>query len=263
MRLKRTKVYKRAMLMYQHQFGFREPYQVLVDGTLIHASLQNHFPIQDLIPKTLLAPALLVVTPCVIHELGQLGKSFSQSTFTALKKYDRRQCRHATPISARECLQSLVADGNPNRYCIASQDQHLRANCRKIPGIPLIYMNNNVVILEPPSPASLNHVENQEARKREPTSLERDSLHKTKKTRTLKVKKRKGPAAPNPLSCKKPKTEAKAGKNNSHEDATENLNDMLAKEASVLPSTNQSNENNDTSQEPPTTGKRKRTRSKK
>jgi hypothetical protein len=104
MRIKRAKVCKRAMAMYQSHFGFHEPYQVLgifpyfdslflssildsfhlslslssfslsfifslvlfpciilsiVDGTLIHASLQNHVDINHLIPKTLLGQAKL------------------------------------------------------------------------------------------------------------------------------------------------------------------------------------------------------------
>jgi U3 small nucleolar RNA-associated protein 23 len=101
-----------------------------------------------------------VVTPCVIHELGQLGKTFSQSTYTALKKYDRRQCRHDSPKSARECLYSLVTDNhNQHHYCIASQDGALRAKCRLVPGIPLIYMKNTVVILEPPSPSTTRAVQ--------------------------------------------------------------------------------------------------------
>lgn len=40
------------------------------------------------------------------------------------------------------------------KYVVASQDKDLRAALRSLPGIPLVYFNNVIMILEPPSYAS-------------------------------------------------------------------------------------------------------------
>jgi len=48
-----------------------------------------------------------------------------------------------------------LGDNNQFKYCVATQDKSLRTKLGKIPGVPLIYIKNNVVILEPPSFATV------------------------------------------------------------------------------------------------------------
>lgn len=56
MRLKRQKVYKRLMGMYTTTFGFRPPYQVIVDGDFVQLALSQTISLRDQLPKILLAP---------------------------------------------------------------------------------------------------------------------------------------------------------------------------------------------------------------
>ena len=72
------------------------------------------------------------------------------------KTFERRRCNHHTlpePLSALECIKSVVdpKDGgtNKHRYVVASQDRKIRSEMRNIAGVPLIYINRSVMIMEP------------------------------------------------------------------------------------------------------------------
>ena len=43
------------------------------------------------------------------------------------------------------------------KYIVATQDKELRGALRSLPGIPLVYFNNVIMILEPPSYASKDY----------------------------------------------------------------------------------------------------------
>lgn len=49
----------------------------------------------------------------------------------------------------------LVGDTNKHRYVVATQSQPLRAKLRAIPATPLVHVNRSVMVLEPPSDATL------------------------------------------------------------------------------------------------------------
>lgn len=79
------------------------------------------------------------------------------------KSMERRFCGHhpqdhPEPLDAGECISSVV-DGknsgrNKHRYVVATQDIELRRELRAIPGVPLIYINKGVMIMEPMASAS-------------------------------------------------------------------------------------------------------------
>jgi U3 small nucleolar RNA-associated protein 23 len=48
-----------------------------------------------------------------------------------------------------------IGDTNKHRYVIATQSQPLRVKLRSIPGVPILHENRSVMILEPPSDATL------------------------------------------------------------------------------------------------------------
>lgn len=48
-----------------------------------------------------------------------------------------------------------AGETNKHRYVIATQSQELRQKLRSIPGVPVVHMNRSVMILEPPSDATL------------------------------------------------------------------------------------------------------------
>ena len=67
--------------------------------------------------------------------------------------HERRRCGHhpeeyPEPCSTLECLGSVVGATNKHRYVVASQDGEMRARMRGIPGVPLIYINRSVMLLQ-------------------------------------------------------------------------------------------------------------------
>lgn len=44
---------------------------------------------------------------------------------------------------------------NKHRYVVATQSQSLRLSLRDIPAVPIVHVNRSVMVLEPPSDATL------------------------------------------------------------------------------------------------------------
>jgi U3 small nucleolar RNA-associated protein 23 len=77
------------------------------------------------------------------------------------KTFERRRCGHhelEEPLSTLACLSESVdakdSNTNKHRYVVASQDKAVRAHMRQIPGVPMIYINRSVMIMEPMAEAS-------------------------------------------------------------------------------------------------------------
>jgi U3 small nucleolar RNA-associated protein 23 len=148
------------------------------------------------------------------------------------KTYERRRCGHLPadhpePLSATECITSVVdpkgTKHNKHRYVVASQDIEVRKAMRQVMGVPLVYINRSVMIMEPMAEAT------ESVRDREEKAKFRDGLKgrasgsvgmKRKREEggeeakegggeEGKEKKKKkvfgGPKGPNPLSMKKSK----------------------------------------------------------
>lgn len=158
------------------------------------------------------------------------------------KTYERRRCNHhelENPLSTLECFSEVVDPKesltNKHHYVVATQDTKVRAKMRRIPGVPLVYINRSVMILEPMAVSGQVERENQEkakfkaglkgrrgANSGEKRKLEDDSedvdrepnmnSHENTATggdpRPMKKTRVKGPKGPNPLSVKKPQKKA-------------------------------------------------------
>lgn len=149
------------------------------------------------------------------------------------KTFERRRCGHHVlpePLSALECIKSVVdakdSGTNKHRYVVASQDGRLRATMRGIAGVPLIYINRSVMIMEPMA-AKTEEVRNGEERakvraglkprrgqvpdeaplkrKRSDEEDDEDVGDAAAQSESAAKKRKKGPKAPNPLSVKKTK----------------------------------------------------------
>jgi len=195
------------MGVYQHSFGFREPYQIIVDGNFIKVAQNSRLDYKSMLQETVVGKTRIMTTNCVINELRTLGEDFMGAALAA-KRLEKRRCTHGgNPVNAADCIKEIIGDTNQFNYCVATQDLSLRDYLRRIPGIPLIYINRSVMILEPPSPATTNKVKEIEYNKTVPTNYESTIIKNNTETPedAPKSKKRKGPKQPNPLSCKKKK----------------------------------------------------------
>ncbi|XP_076255086.1 rRNA-processing protein UTP23 homolog [Rhynchophorus ferrugineus] len=207
MKIKRYKKVNKNLGFYINNFGFRQPYQLLADGTFCLAALNNKVNIANDVPKYLQGEIKLITTQCAIIEMEKLGPKLN-GALIILKKYLLHKCGHeGNPITAANCLRSMVKIGNLSHYIICTQDRDLQENIRNMEGVPLMYLHSKTPVLEKPSEISMkkanekisgvlqNNVEQIEKMK------EKSGLIKEDKVKSKK-RKRKGP---NPLSCKKKK----------------------------------------------------------
>lgn len=141
-----------------------------------------------------------------MHEIYQTK---NRELIEFAKSWERRRCGHLPPntIPAAECVSELLGSSNKNRYILASNDDDLRKMAKSIPGVPLVYFQRTVMVLEPPSAATVQFVENSEREKLRVSSNEKRDLGLVKvlnKGRPSGSRKVKAPT-PNPLSIKRKK----------------------------------------------------------
>lgn len=210
MKIKRQKHAKKNIAFYKYNFSFREPYQILVDGTFCQAALKNKIQIKEQLPKYFMGEVQLCTTNCILRELESLGKQLYGAKVIA-KRFQVRNCEHLKgPIHASKCLSSMVEGNNPHHYFIATQDQDLMTKIKKMIGVPLIFIIQNTMVLDKPSPKSLSYIQEIHSGQLVPvhqqTSIQqlKEELGLTKDSQERR-RKRKRLSGPNPLSCLKKK----------------------------------------------------------
>ncbi|KIJ68259.1 hypothetical protein HYDPIDRAFT_146125 [Hydnomerulius pinastri MD-312] len=207
MRQKRAKTYRKLMSLYCLSFGFRQPYQVLVDSKICRVATEAKYDLQKQLSTVLQGNVKPMITQCCIQELYLMDKSH-QSAVDLAKSFERRKCNHREAIPGDECLASVVGDSNKHRYVIASQSQSLRAKLRLVPAVPIVHINRAVMVLEPPSDVTLKTKQQAEEKALGPTATERAALP----SQSDPPRRKKGPKGPNPLSVKKKVLAANSGR---------------------------------------------------
>ncbi|KAH9082025.1 Fcf1-domain-containing protein [Lactarius deliciosus] len=202
MRHKRSKAYRKLMSMFSTSFGFRQPYQVLVDSTMCETAVSSKMDLAAQMESVLVGSVKLMITQCCIHELYLQGKSHQPAVDLA-KSFERRKCNHKEAIPGDECIAAVVGDSNKHRYVIATQSHPLRVNLRAVPGVPIVHVNRAVMVLEPASDATLRAKHRVEQDALVPSTSERAILNAATPQVEHVPKKKSGPKGPNPLSVKK------------------------------------------------------------
>ncbi|XP_054619397.1 rRNA-processing protein UTP23 homolog isoform X2 [Dunckerocampus dactyliophorus] len=177
------------------------------------AALKNKIQIKEQMPKYLMGEVQLCTTNCALKELETLGKELYGAKII-LQRYQVRKCPHfKNPVPASECLLSMLEDTNPHHYFIATQDHALTTGLKKIPGVPLLYIILNTMVLDKPSQPSLDHVQAVQLGELVSPS-QQQSLRSMKEEQGIVAQKdgaRRGTKRkrkqhnPNPLSCLKKK----------------------------------------------------------
>ncbi|KAK3914050.1 rRNA-processing protein UTP23-like protein [Frankliniella fusca] len=212
MRINRHKRIQKTLAFYSNNFGFRKPFQVLIDGTFCFVALKDKLDIQDQLKKYLGDDIKLLTTPCIVLETEKLGKSVF-GAMLIIKKFPIHKCSHKDkPVTGSECLKSMIGTSNPNRYIIATQDRDLQNILRSIPAVPLLYFYNKAPTLEAPTDESYTAASQAAKNLWGVSEFEQVTLAKLKEVELgIKPggepapKKRKKKKGPNPLSCKKSK----------------------------------------------------------
>ncbi|XP_048057737.1 rRNA-processing protein UTP23 homolog [Megalobrama amblycephala] len=215
MKIKRQKQAKKTITFYKYNFNFREPFQILVDGTFCQAALKNKIQIKEQMPKYLMGEVQFCTTNCALKEVETLKDLYGAKLI--LQRFQIRKCNHIKdPVPASECLLSMLGETNPHHYFVATQDKELTKALKKIPGVPLIYIILNTMVLDKLSERTLKHVEavqlgeivSSPQQKSIQSLKEKEGLGKDGEEKTGKKRKRKS-SNPNPLSCLKKKKKNK------------------------------------------------------
>ncbi|EPY79691.1 rRNA-processing protein UTP23-like protein [Camelus ferus] len=190
MKITRQKHAKKHLGFFRNNFGVREPYQILLDGTFCQAALRGRIQLREQLPRYLMGETQLCTTRCVLKELETLGKDLYGAKLIA-QKCQVRNCPH-----------------------FKSADQNLSMKVKKKPGIPLMFIIQNTIVLDKPSPKTIAFVKAVESGQLVSVH-EKQSIKHLKEERGLvkdpeqrRRKKRKKIKGPNPLSCLKKKKKA-------------------------------------------------------
>lgn len=245
-RLKRQKAYRKTLDFYRMHFGIKRPYRVLLDGNFVHACVKNNINVRDRLATVLSDPDVDCQVPeAVIQELTAIGEPCTDALQLASTFKLARNRSSAAPKSAAEGILKLVGASNRHGYVVCSQDDHLRKSLNEIPGVPALYLNIGVTVLEPPSRSSREFNEAREQKKMAPRKDERRRLQRNSSSssksgnddnsnsdrvnaesratsaedsvaeKKKKKKRQRGPKQPNPLSIR-----SKKRRNHVTEDST-------------------------------------------
>ncbi|KAJ1819916.1 hypothetical protein LPJ56_003548 [Coemansia sp. RSA 2599] len=210
MRSKRTKAYRKAMHFYQQTFGFREPYQVLVSPDFVLAAVGKKVDVKQAVQDALQGQIKFYITYCGICDVRKESE-FQTQAIAMSKTFEKRRCMHKEPVPGTQCIEELMGGENKNNYCVAAQNDQLRAKLRSIAGVPILHMQRNIVVLERMAQVAKEASEKQLKEKLGASTAEKKLLREIKKKaieeklalRKSKPKKAKNPKNPNPLSVKK------------------------------------------------------------
>lgn len=213
MRQKRAKSYKKQINIYVHSFKFREPFQVLLDDEIILASEKSSYNLKKALERTIQGEVKPLISQCCMQALY---KTNNQPAIDIAKEFERRRCNHppTDPLTPLECIKSLVLPNNKFKYILAIQKFEFRKVIRDIPGVPLVFMKNSVMIMDSVSKATLRYADKLERAKLTgglndmKVGMKQEEPEQSAPVSESGVsKKRKGPKGPNPLSVKKKKPE--------------------------------------------------------
>lgn len=192
MKLKKLKRARKALTYFRTAYGFRSPYTVFVDGTFVQAAILEKISMRDDLEKLLGGKVSVAVTEDVVSELRGLGEAFSAAAVVA-----RRLQRISLPRLEGESLAAMieraVAEGNPAKLLVATQDHALRRRLGLMPGVPTIHLARSAPVLDKPAARDVDGALN--------VAPESRALRGMGAQPRLRAPKK--PRGQNPLSCKK------------------------------------------------------------
>lgn len=142
MKIKKSKILKKTLNFYKINFNFFDPFHLLLDGNFLHLLLEKKLDIKQKLEKILKGIVFLHSTNCIVNELSSLGDDF-RGTFLRARKLTRIKCHITENKDPRTCILELIGEKNEGKYLVATQDESLRSELRRIPGVIIHNFNKN------------------------------------------------------------------------------------------------------------------------
>ncbi|KAM0330017.1 hypothetical protein ACHAQA_004187 [Verticillium albo-atrum] len=243
MRGKRSKQYRKLMTQYAQIWGFREPYQCLIDAEMVVDCHKFKYDLVAGLKRTLHGEVKPMISQCEIRKLyARKDEPEMDVIIEFAKTLERRRCGHLPedypePLPTNECFKAVVDpksnNVNKHKLVVVCQDDEVRRMLRAIPGVPQIYIKRSVMILEPMASESAE-IRAREEKSKYRAGLKGSAPPSAKRKREAddegeaggegegakdgesadakKKKKSYGKKGPNPLAVKKAKDASKSGK---------------------------------------------------
>mmetsp|Transcript_20275 Transcript_20275/g.51326 ORF Transcript_20275/g.51326 Transcript_20275/m.51326 type:complete len:193 (-) Transcript_20275:161-739(-) len=135
-----------AALFFKYNTQLGPPYQVLVDTNFINFSIRNKIDLVRGMMDCLYAECIPCITDCVFAELEKLGAKYRVALKVAKDpRFERIPCTHKGTY-ADDCLcQRVLAH---KCYIVATCDRDLRRRIRKVPGVPIMFIQSHRYSIE-------------------------------------------------------------------------------------------------------------------
>lgn len=133
-------------MFFTHNTQLGPPYHVLVDTNFINFAIKNKLEVYKSMMDCLLAKCIPCVTDCVMAELEKLGSKYRLALSIAKDpRFERIPCFHPGTY-ADDCLVQRCQQHRC--YIVATCDKDLKRRLRKIPGVPIMYINSRKFSIE-------------------------------------------------------------------------------------------------------------------
>ena len=130
-----------SSLFFKHNSALGPPYSVLVDTNFINFSIKNKIDLVKGMMDCLYAQCVPHVTDCVMAELEKLGQKYRVALRVAKDpRFVRLPCTHPGTY-ADDCICERVRQHKC--YVVATCDTDLKRRLRKIPGVPIMYLQQH------------------------------------------------------------------------------------------------------------------------
>jgi U3 small nucleolar RNA-associated protein 23 len=221
MRYLRAKGIRKALRQFHFLCGIKPPYRVLIDGNFLAMCLQMKVDLRERLPKFLQVKAHELeyyIPRAAVNELELLGDAMREAvdlakSFRVVEPREYGAGASAETLDVTTVIRSLIGERNDRKYFVATQEVELRKALRRVPGVPLFYLNRSVLVFEDISDATLSIVRHEEKQQRSQLDVnEKRKLDAIVQSRDDDTQQQQGPPVrkkhkargPNPLSVKKP-----------------------------------------------------------
>ena len=135
-----------SALWFKYNTALGPPYHVLVDTNFINFSIKNKIDLVRGMMDCLYAQCVPHVTDCVMAELEKLGQKYRVALRVAKDpRFVRLPCTHPGTY-ADDCICRRVRQHKC--YIVATCDTDLKRRIRKIPGVPIMYLQQHRYTVE-------------------------------------------------------------------------------------------------------------------
>jgi len=135
-----------SSLFFKHNSALGPPYNVLVDTNFINFSIKNKMDLVKGMMDCLYAQCVPHITDCVMAELEKLGQKYRVALRVAKDpRFVRLPCTHPGTY-ADDCICERVRQHKC--YIVATCDTDLKRRIRKIPGVPIMFLQQHRYTVE-------------------------------------------------------------------------------------------------------------------